>query len=170
MVVPVKPAPEMVTGVPTGPLAGVMPVTVDVTVKSPVVAVPAPVVIAIGPVVAPLGTVVTSVVSEMTVKDAVLPLNFTALVPARYVPVTLTVAWPATPLEGAKAVAVGGAEKLIRRTDLQLARQVVQAPVLADPQVDGMRDAGLEDRSVPSAGSSAGSYTLIQSLQKSAKK
>jgi hypothetical protein len=138
----------MVTGVPAGPLAGVMPVTVSVTVKSRRRSARA-VVIAIGPVVAPLGIVVMSVVSETTVKDAGLPLNVTALVPARYVRMTLTVAWPATPLEGAKAVTVGGAEKLIRRTDFKLAGEVVQAPVLADLQVDGMSMPRLEDRSSP---------------------
>ena len=69
-VAPVKPAPLMVTLVPTGPLLGLKPLIAGpvVTVKLLLLVVlPAGVVTLIGPVLAPAGTVAVIWVFEVTV-------------------------------------------------------------------------------------------------------
>lgn len=77
------------------------------TVKSvALVAVPAEFVIVIRPVVAPAGTVAVIWVSELTVKVADVPLNLTAVIPEKFVPVIVTVE-PTGPLAGVKPVIVG---------------------------------------------------------------
>jgi hypothetical protein len=72
------------------------------------VPVPLGVVTEIGPVVAPIGTRALILVPDLTVKlvDAV-PLNFTAVAPAKPVPVIETSA-PTGPLVGVNDVTVGG--------------------------------------------------------------
>lgn len=109
-VAPVKAAPEIVTFVPTGPLAGVNDEMVGaggVTVKAlALVAVPPGVVTAINPVAAPLGTVAESAESETTVKAAVVPPNVTFVVPVKLLPAIVTFV-PAVPLAGAKDEMVG---------------------------------------------------------------
>src|SRR5882672_1999574 len=100
----------MVTLVPAGPLAGVKLVIVGelITVKLPaLVAVPPGVVTLIVPVVAPAGTVAWIEVAELTVKLALAPLNATAVVPVKLVPLMVTLV-PTGPLAGVKLVIVGG--------------------------------------------------------------
>src|SRR5258706_4236472 len=113
-VAPGKFVPPICTLVPTGPAAGVKLVMVGglggvaVTVKAPgLVAVPAAVVTLTDPVVAPAGTVVWMVVSEITEKAALTPLNFTAVAPVKFVPLIVTVV-PTCPVTGVKLVIVGG--------------------------------------------------------------
>ncbi len=113
-VAPVKFVPPICTLVPTGPAAGVKLVMVGglggvaVTVKAPgLVAVPAAVVTLTDPVVAPAGTVVWMVVSEITEKAALTPLNFTAVAPVKFVPLICTLV-PTGPVAGVKLVMVGG--------------------------------------------------------------
>ncbi len=93
-VVPVKPPPLIETAVPVFPAFGVKLVTVG-TVASTVNALdelvePAAFVTSIGPVELPTATVAVSCVSLCTVKAAGVPLNATAVVVARLVPVTVT--------------------------------------------------------------------------------
>jgi hypothetical protein len=115
LLVPVKPEPVIVTGVPTRPLvgvneeifgAGVWAVTVKLVLLVPVP--PLVVVTAIGPVVAPLGTVALIVVSETKVKAALTPLKVTWLAPVKPEPLMVTVV-PIGPLVGVKVEMVGGA-------------------------------------------------------------
>jgi hypothetical protein len=73
----------------------------------PLEACPPGVVTTIGPLVAPVGTVAVICVSELTVKEAVTPLNVTAVAPVRFVPV-ITTELPTAPLVGEKPVIVGG--------------------------------------------------------------
>src|SRR5206468_562465 len=92
-VAPVKLVPLIVTLVPTGPLVGEKLAIVGAltTVNEPVlVAVPAGVVTLSGPEVAPAGTVARMVVSEVTVKVALTPLNATAVAPVKLDPVMVT--------------------------------------------------------------------------------
>jgi hypothetical protein len=78
-----------------------------VTVKSVrLVAVPPGVVTVIFPVVAPDGTVAVTEVAVLVVKVAVMPLNFTAVTPVRFVPVIVTLV-PTLPLVGVNDVIVG---------------------------------------------------------------
>ena len=71
------------------------------------VAVPPDVVTLIGPVAANVGTVAVSDVDDSTLKWlALIPLNFTAVAPVKFVPVTVTPV-PTGPVVGAKAVMVG---------------------------------------------------------------
>src|SRR2546430_4930276 len=100
----------MVTFAPTGPLAGVKPVIVGAlaeTVKLlALVAVPPDVVTLNGPVVAPAGTVAWIAVVDVTVKvGAFVPLKLTAVTPAKFVPLMVTLA-PTVPLAGVKPVIV----------------------------------------------------------------
>ena len=67
---------------------------------------PPGVVTEIFPVVAPAGTVAVIFVSELTVKVAALPLNFTDVAPVRVVPVMVTEV-PTAPLVGVKLVMPG---------------------------------------------------------------
>src|SRR5207247_1462116 len=92
-VAPVKFVPLIVTLVPTAPLVGVKLVIVGglSTVKLPVlVAVPPGVVTAIAPVVAVAGTFAVIAVAEFTVKLPLTPLNVTAVVPVKLVPLIVT--------------------------------------------------------------------------------
>src|SRR5438552_11001239 len=92
-VAPVKLVPLMVTLVPTGPLVGEKLAIVGVltTVNEPeLVAVPPGAVTLSVPEVAPAGTVARMVVSEVTVKVALVPLNATALAPVKLDPVIVT--------------------------------------------------------------------------------
>ena len=103
-----KPEPLIVTEAPGEPLVGEKlvifgAVTVNVAL---LVAVPAGFVTEILPVVAPAGTVVLILLSDAMVKAAVVPLNFTLVVPVKPVPVIRTVV-PTVPLEGEKLVIVG---------------------------------------------------------------
>jgi hypothetical protein len=110
LVVPVKLVPPIVTFTPTGPLVGAKDEIVGaggVTLNAvALVAVPPGAVTAIVPVDAPVGTVVVSDVSETTVNDALVPPNFTLVVPVKLVPVIVT-AVPTGPLVGLKDVIVG---------------------------------------------------------------
>jgi hypothetical protein len=75
------------------------------------------------PVVAPLGTVATMLAALQLVADAVVPLNFTVLVPCvapKFVPVTVTEA-PTAPEVGDKVVILG------------VARTVKLEPLLSTP-------------------------------------
>jgi hypothetical protein len=107
---PVRLAPLIVTMVPTGPLDGAKLVIAGggMTVKLvALVAVPPAVVTLTGPVVAPAGTVAWMVLSDVTVKLAAVPLNVTALVVVKLVPLIVTPD-PTAPVVGAMLVIVGG--------------------------------------------------------------
>jgi hypothetical protein len=58
------------------------------------------------PVVAPVGTVATIEVADLTLNVAVVPLNFTAFVPTKFLPVTVTLI-PTFPLVGDNRVITG---------------------------------------------------------------
>src|SRR5437879_5335809 len=82
--------------------------TPTLTVKLLVlVAVPPGVATLSGPVVAPAGTVAWMAVADVTVKLALTPLNVTAVTPAKFVPLMVTLL-PNSPLVGVKLVMVGG--------------------------------------------------------------
>ena len=77
------------------------------TVKLPLlVPVPTDVVTEIGPVVAAAGTVAVILVAELTVKPALVPLNLTAVTPAKLLPLIVTLV-PTGPLVGVNEVIVG---------------------------------------------------------------
>src|SRR5947199_5920748 len=84
-----------------------MPTPAETVKLLTLVAVPPAVVALIVPVVAPVGTVAAICVAELTVKAAVVPLNFTAVAPVKAVPVIVTLA-PTAPLVGEKLVMDGG--------------------------------------------------------------
>src|SRR2546427_10803030 len=110
VVVPVKLVPLIVTLVPTGPLVGEkLAIVGGTTTVNPRVLGPVPpaVVTLTGPVVAPAGTAVWTAVSDDTVKPALTPLNATAVVPMRFVPLMVT-AVPTGPLAGERLAMVGG--------------------------------------------------------------
>lgn len=113
--------PDIVTTVPTGPLAGVNPEIVAgcdvVTVKFDVlVAVPCEEVTLIGPVVAPAGTVALSDVDDTGVMlVAAVVLNLTDVTPVRAVPVIVTTV-PTGPVAGVKPLMVGAAKADSRLT------------------------------------------------------
>ena len=117
-VAPPKFVPLIVTEVPTGPLVGVkdeiVGVGAPVTVKSVVlVAVAPPLVTLIFPVVAPVGTVAVSWVPVVFQENvmALVPLNFTELVPTNPEPWMVTTV-PTGPLDGENDVIVGVHEEL----------------------------------------------------------
>ena len=111
----VNPTPLTVTTVPTGPLAGVKPVRLYVTVKGVwLLKLPAAVERTILPVVDPGGVRILTSLSEKTVNGTGLAFSVAPVVPARYVPVTATRV-PTAPLAGVKPLIVGGRWKLIRR-------------------------------------------------------
>src|SRR5213596_330292 len=117
-VAPLKFVPLIVTEVPTGPLVGVKDVIVGVgapvTVKSvELVAVAPPLVTVILPVVAPVGTVAVSWVPVGFQENvvALVPLNFTELVPTNPEPWMVTTV-PTGPLDGENDVIVGVHEEL----------------------------------------------------------
>jgi hypothetical protein len=109
-VAPAKPLPLIVTVVPTGPLVGEneeMFGSTNTVKSEPLVAVPSAVTL-IGPVVAPEGTVAVIFVPESTLNAAVVPLNFTAVVPLKLVPLIVTDV-PTTPPVGENEEIVGAA-------------------------------------------------------------
>ena len=71
------------------------------------VPVPPAVVTLTSPLVAPAGTVARMVVSEVTVKVALVPLNATVVAPVKLVPLIVTLV-PTGPLVGEKLAIVGG--------------------------------------------------------------
>jgi hypothetical protein len=111
-VAPANPLPLIRTAVPTGPLFGEneeMVGAVVVTVKFvALVAVPPAVVTAILPVTAPLGTVAVICVPDGFTENefAATPPNFTAVAPARPVPLIVTEV-PTGPLDGENDEIVG---------------------------------------------------------------
>ncbi|HEX7137806.1 MAG TPA: hypothetical protein VF219_08165 [Vicinamibacterales bacterium] len=106
-VVPVKLLPLMVTDVPTRPLVGEKLLMIGAGVKDPaLVAVPAGVVTLIVPVVVPAGATAEIWTLEFTVKLALVPLNFTDVVPVKLAPLIVTVV-PTGPLVGEKLVIAG---------------------------------------------------------------
>jgi hypothetical protein len=110
------------------PLALVAASTVNVLL----VAVPPGVVTATVPVVAPAGTVASIWVSELTRKvTADVPLNATAVVPLRPVPVIVTIS-PTTPLPGSIEVTDGGGKtmkgELLEATPPEVFMRIAAAP------------------------------------------
>lgn len=88
----VRPAPVMVTTVPTGPLVGVKPLICGVTRNTTLLlSVPAGVTTVTLPVVAPAGTVVVISELDTTVNVAAVPLKLTLVVPVRLFPRIFTV-------------------------------------------------------------------------------
>ena len=94
------------------------------------VAVPPGVVTLIGPVAANVGTVAVSDVDDSTLKSlALIPLNITAVAPAKFVPVMVTPV-PTGPLVGVKLVIVGAGMSVKVAVMILLALMVtVQVPV-----------------------------------------
>lgn len=110
LVASVKLVPVRVLLVPTGPLVGLKLVRVGgkTTVKLVVlVAVPPGLVTLTVPVVVPVATVAVIWVSEVMLKEAVLPLNRTAVTAVKLLPV-ITTDVPTRPRFGLKLVMVGG--------------------------------------------------------------
>lgn len=105
-------APEIMTEVPTGPLAGLKLVIVGgkVTVNSTPLLATALTVTTTFPVVAPLGTDTEILVSVHPASVTAVPLNVTVLVPCdapKFVPLIVTEI-PTGPKLGLKAVMLGG--------------------------------------------------------------
>ena len=107
-VAPVKLVPVIVTVVPIVPLAGVNEPMCGLMVKLAAdAAEPKELVSVIGPLAAPLGTLALNCVSEMAhIVVAGVPLKLTAVVPVKFVPVSVTVQ-PVDPLVGEKLLIVG---------------------------------------------------------------
>ena len=107
--VPLKPAPLIVTTVPEAPLAGVKLEMAGLVISKVPALVPIPpgVVTSIFPVVAPAGTEVVICVDELRVNVALVPLKLTSVAPRKFVPVRTTLL-PALPLVGVKLVIDGG--------------------------------------------------------------
>src|SRR5690348_8549160 len=76
---------------------------------APLAVVPAGVVTVMGPEAAPAGTTAVIWVAESTVNTALTPLNSTAVVPMKLLPV-MTIAAPTVPLAGIAAITGAGAE------------------------------------------------------------
>jgi hypothetical protein len=115
--------PVIVTVAPTNPDVGFSPVMLgpgELTVKfTPLLATP-PTVTTTFPVVAPAGTGVTMLVALQLVGVAVIPLNFTVLVPCvapKFAPVTVTEA-PSTPDVGLRLVMLGAGTVTVKFTPL----------------------------------------------------
>jgi hypothetical protein len=126
-VAPAKPVPLILTEVPTDPLVGENDVMVGaggaVTTKSAaLVAVLPPRVTLIFPVVAPVGTVAVSWVPVGFQENvvALVPLNFTELVPTNPEPLMVTTV-PTGPLDGENDVIVGAHEELTVKSSLLVA-------------------------------------------------
>jgi hypothetical protein len=109
-VAPVKLFPPICTVEPAAPLEGENPSIEGVgtvIVKLPeLVALPFGVVTVTGPLVVPLGTIAVIVFSELTVKLADVPLNFTEVAPVKRAPPIPTDV-PAGPLDGEKPLTDG---------------------------------------------------------------
>ena len=113
--------PVIVTGAPTAPLVGdklVMLGAATTVNEEPLLATPLTVTTTL-PVVAPVGTVATiDVVPQLVIVVAVVPLNFTVLVPCgvpKFVPVIVTEA-PTAPELGDRLVMLGAANEAPQRT------------------------------------------------------
>ena len=107
-----------------------VPAGIYCTVKFVVLlAVPPGVVTEILPVTAPTGTLVVICVSELTVNDAVLPENFTAVACRKLVPVRMTCV-PTGPLVGAKLVNTGKILKLCSEVRFPPGSFTVMTPVV----------------------------------------
>ena len=90
-VAPARPLPARVTLAPAIADAGVKPVSLGSTVKSPPLSViPPAFVTETLPVVAAMGTVARSDVGERMLNAATTPLNLTAVVPVKVLPVSVT--------------------------------------------------------------------------------
>jgi hypothetical protein len=131
-VAPVNPDPEMVTGVPTGPLVGLKPVitvgggpVVTVNEVDDGVLMPPCVVTLIGPVLVPLGAVAVTFASETNAKVvAATPLvKVTPVRPVNPEPLIVTDV-PTGPLDGLKVVIEGST-----------VNDVVELPVTPSPLV-----------------------------------
>jgi hypothetical protein len=138
-VAPVKFVPVIVTFVPTGPLAGVKDVIVGagvVTVNdAELVAVPPGAVMLIVPVVAPAGTAAVMEVADAIANVvAAVPLNLTADVPDRFVPVIVTTV-PGGPLVGVNDVIVGRAVLVVTVKDVALVAVPPEVVTLIRPVV-----------------------------------
>jgi hypothetical protein len=108
-VAPVKLVPVIVTTVPVPPLLGLKLLMTGVTRNELGDDTGPPwALMVIRPVVAPEGTVAVILVDELTVKvTAAVPLNETAVLPDRFVPLSVT-AVPTGPLDGENDVNVAG--------------------------------------------------------------
>lgn len=110
LVAPLKFEPVTVTELPTGPLAGAKLVIAGaggtIVNDVPLVATPPGAVTVTVPVVAVAGTAVVICVAELTVNDAVTPLNATAVAPVKLLPAIVTVV-PTVPLLGVMLVIAG---------------------------------------------------------------
>jgi len=131
-------APAIVTGVPTIPVTGFRPVMLGagtVTVNAaPLLATP-PTVTTTFPVVAPTGTGATMLVPLQLVGVAVVPLNFTVLVPCvapKFAPAIVTDA-PTNPDVGFRLVMLGVGTVTVKLTPLLAAPPTVTTtfPVVA---------------------------------------
>ncbi len=88
----------------------------------------------ISPVVAPAGTVAVIWVAFTTVNEALVPLNFTALTPTKFVPLIVTVV-PDVPLVGVKELIVGRPPLTVMVTGLDTTVGLVtQAALLVSVQ------------------------------------
>jgi len=130
-VAPVKLVPLIVTLIPTAPLVGVKLAIAGTIVKLlALVVVPAPVVTLSGPVVAPAGAVARIDVADVTVKFAVVPLNFTAVAPVKFAPLIVTLV-PTGPFVGVKLAIVGAIVKLPALVAVPTAVVTLSGPVVA---------------------------------------
>src|SRR5438445_937639 len=135
-----KVVPVIVTGVPTGPEAGLKLVIIGcVTVKvTPLLATPSSVTTT-GPVVAPDGTNVPTLVGLKLVTAAPTPLNETVGAPCpanRFVPVIVTgVAY--IPDDGLRFVILGGGTMTVKFTELLLTRPTLTFTAAPAPNGTG---------------------------------
>lgn len=111
-VAPEKPEPESVTAVPTPPLVGVKELiwgtdSVTTVKEFAVDVLPNGVATLIVPVVALEGTLVLTLLSETTLKAAVVPLKLTCVAPVKELPVKVT-SVPSVPLAGENELIAGG--------------------------------------------------------------
>ena len=120
-VVPAKLAPVIVTKAPTRPLTGANDAiegSGGMTVKSSVLAAEPPGVVTLSwPLVAPAGTAALICVPDATLKVAEVPLNRTAVVPEKFVPVIVTAA-PTRPLVGVNDAIVGAGGMTVKSSVL----------------------------------------------------
>ncbi|MDQ6801166.1 MAG: hypothetical protein M3041_10045 [Acidobacteriota bacterium] len=134
-VVPLKFVPLTLTGVDGDPDTGKKLVIVGgpLTTKLLIlIAVPVGVVTLTGPVVAATGTVAAMVVSLLMRNVALVPLNFTAVAPLKFVPEILTEI-PTGPDKGKNVVIVGGAMVTVNAGPVPVPAAVVTVtgPVVA---------------------------------------
>ena len=132
--VPPRFVPVMVTLMPTDTIPGLMLVIVGggSTLKLPeLVKLPPGVVTWIVPLVAPAGTVKVSFVADAA-KGQLVPLSCTWVVSARFVPVSVTVAW-VPPVSGVNVVMVGGATNVNVPLLVPVPIGVVTATVPVEP-------------------------------------